>query len=163
MLIEAGDRFPDATVWTMEDGRIRSQDVKDLLAGRTAVLFGVPGVFTSTCSEEHLPGYIARASDFRDAGVDFVGCVAVNDAEAMEAWRRAYHAGEHVKMLADGNADLVTAMGAEMDSRAFGMGTRSRRWAAVVEDGTVRDIWVEENPGAVTVSSAESVLAALRP
>lgn len=146
----------------MESDRIRSYDVTDLLTGRKAVLFGVPGVFTSTCSEEHLPGFLARATDFADAGVDLVGCVAVNDAEAMEAWRKSYHVGDHVKMLADGNADLVTAMGVEMDSSAFGMGTRSRRWAAIVEDGVVREIWVEENPGQVTVSSAESVLAALR-
>jgi peroxiredoxin len=160
-MIQVGERVPETSFGVMRvdgPGQLLGREV---FAGRTVVLFGVPGAFTSTCSEVHLPGYLARADDLKAAGADVVACVAVNDAEVLHAWARQRGAGDHVKMLADGNADFASATGLDIDLSRFGMGTRSRRFAAIVVDGVLRHLAVEEGPG-VSVSGAEPTLEALR-
>jgi peroxiredoxin len=132
----------------------------ELCAGKRAVIFGVPGAFTPTCSDDHLPGFVARAADLRAAGADVIACVSVNDAFVMAAWGTSRNVGDDVLMLADGNGELARALGLEIDLSAYGMGPRSRRFAAIVDDGTVELLNVENGPG-VEVSSAETVLAAL--
>lgn len=160
-MIRVGDQVPEASFGILRADGPGQIPARDVFAGRTVVLFGVPGAFTSTCSDVHLPGYLARADDFKAAGADVVACVAVNDAEVLAAWARQRGAGEHVKMLADGNADFARATGLAIDLSRFGMGTRLRRFAAIVVDGVVRHLAVEEGPG-VSVSGAEPALAALR-
>jgi peroxiredoxin len=123
------------------------------------VLFSVPGAFTPTCSAKHLPGFINHADDFDSRGVDAIACVSVNDVFVMHAWGRSAHA-KGVDMLADGNGEFAAALGLEMDASAFGMGTRSQRFALVADDGVVTQLLVEA-PGEFRVSSAESVLSVL--
>jgi len=160
-MIQIGERVPDTMFGVMRADGPGLLSGREVFAGRTVVLFGVPGAFTSTCSEVHLPGFLTRADDLKAAGADVVACVAVNDAEVLHAWARQRGAAEHVKMLADGNADFVRAAGLDIDLSRVGMGTRSRRFAAIVVDGVVRHLAVEEGPG-VSVSGAEPTLEALR-
>lgn len=160
-MIGVGDRVPETRFGVLRADGPGLLPGREIFAGRTVVLFGVPGAFTSTCSEVHLPGFLAHADDLKAAGADVVACVAVNDAEVLAAWARQRGAGERLKMLADGNADFARATGLAVDLSRFGMGTRLRRFAAIVVDGVVRHLAVEEGPG-VSVSGAEPVLDALR-
>ena len=131
-----------------------------LTKGKKVVLFAVPGAFTPTCSLKHLPGFIARADDLRAKGVDTIACISVNDPFVMDAWAKSVDAGDKVLMLADGSALFTKAIGAELDLTDKGLGVRSRRYAALVEDGVVKVLNLEEG-GAFTVSSADDILAKL--
>ena len=161
MAIGVGDRIPAAKLRIKTDDGVRELTTEELFAGRRVVLFAVPGAFTRACSEVHLPGYLARATDLREAGADTVACVAVNDANVMDAWGRQMGVGDHILMLADGSAHFTRALGLEIDLGEFGLGIRSKRYAALVDDGVVRRLEVEPGPG-VTVSAAEAMLDALR-
>lgn len=160
MAIQAGDEIPDTQLWRMtKDGPKAVRSAEVLGAGKV-VLFAVPGAFTPTCSDHHLPGFVLRADEIRAKGVDTIACLAVNDPFVMGAWGRARGAEDHVVMLSDGNGEFTRAVDLEMDGSGIGLGKRSRRYAAILEDGVVRSIFVEQGPG-VEVSSAEAVLAAL--
>ncbi|HYN21142.1 MAG TPA: peroxiredoxin [Thermoanaerobaculia bacterium] len=162
MAIQVGDRIPDVTLRTIAAGREREISTAELFAGKRAVLFAVPGAFTPTCSDYHLPGFVEAAEAIKGKGIDLIACVAVNDHWVMEAWAKAREAGEKILMLADGNGDFARAMGMENDSSRFGLGTRSRRYAAVIEDRIVKVLSVDQ-PGRFEVSSAEKILEALTP
>ena len=160
MAISARDRIPDITLRTMSaDGPAAIQSTDVLGKGRV-VLFAVPGAFTPTCSDHHLPGFVLRADDLADKGVDVVACVSVNDPFVMGAWGQAQGTDGKVLMLADGNGEFAAAMGLEMDGSGFGLGTRSRRYAAIIDDGVVTELMVEPGPG-LEASSADAVLAKL--
>ncbi|MYA16342.1 MAG: peroxiredoxin [Gammaproteobacteria bacterium] len=159
MAIQEGDRLPEATLHVMRDGRPTAVTTGDLFGGKKVVLFAVPGAFTPTCSQAHLPGYVANADEIKAKGVDSIVCVAVNDAFVMDAWGADGNAGELV-MAGDGNGDFTAALGLEMDGRGFGLGTRSERYAMIVDDGVVTKLAVEA-PGAFEVSKAEAILEAL--
>ena len=159
MTIQEGDRLPDAKLHVMADGRPTAVSTGELFAGKKVVLFAVPGAFTPTCSEAHLPGFVANADKIKAKGVDSIVCVAVNDAFVMDAWGKDRNAEELV-MAGDGNSDFTQALGLEMDGTGFGLGTRSQRYAMVVDDGVVTKLAVEA-PGAFEVSKAEAILAAL--
>lgn len=160
MTIAVGDRVPAAKVFTFGDKGPESTTSAEILGRGTVVLFGVPGAFTPTCSDHHLPGFVMRADDLRAKGVDQIVCLAVNDPFVMGAWGEDQKVGNSVVMLADGNGELVQAMGLTMDGSGFGLGTRSQRFAAILDDGVVRWLAVEPGPG-LNVSAAEEVLAAL--
>jgi peroxiredoxin len=159
MTIKIGDRIPSATLNTLKDG-VQAVRSDDLFAGKTVVLFSVPGAFTPTCSAKHLPGYVDHLAAFKAKGVDTVACMAVNDAFVMDAWAKSQNAPAEIVMLADGNGNFAKSMGLEMDATAFGMGMRSKRFALVAKDGVVTHLHVEA-PGEFKVSSAEAVLAVL--
>jgi len=159
MVIQIGNRIPDTRVATMVDGQPTTVHTAEIFADKTVLLFGVPGAFTPTCSARHLPGYIEQFEALRTQGIDTVACLSVNDAYVMDAWSASTGA-ENILMLADGNADFARALGLDLDSSAFCMGVRARRFALVAKDGIVTDLFVEE-PGDFRVSSAESVLAKL--
>jgi glutaredoxin/glutathione-dependent peroxiredoxin len=158
MTIQTGERIPHATLNRLGDG-VEAVATEDIFGGRKVVLFAVPGAFTPTCSEEHLPGYIRHLDAFTARGVD-VACLAVNDAFVMDAWAKSQHAPPNLTMLADGNGELTRALGLEMDGTGFGMGLRARRFALYAEDGVVKLLHVEA-PGEFSVSSAEAMLDAL--
>jgi peroxiredoxin len=160
MAIAAGDRIPDVTLTTMTTDGPKPVRTGDVLGSGTVVLFAVPGAFTPTCSDYHLPGFVVRADELRAKGVTTIACVSVNDAFVMGAWGASQGVGESVVLLADGNADFARAMGLELDGTGFGMGTRSQRYAAVVEDGVVTHLAVESGPG-LEVSSADAILSVL--
>ena len=159
MAIQEGERLPEATLHVMQDGRPTAVTTGDLFGGKKVVLFAVPGAFTPTCSQAHLPGYVANADEIKAKGVDSIVCVAVNDAFVMDAWGADRNAEELV-MAGDGNGEFTAAIGLEMDGRGFGLGTRSERYAMVVDDGVVTKLAVEA-PGAFEVSKAEAILKAL--
>ena len=160
MTIKVGDRVPDVTLRRKGESGIEEIGTGELLAGKKAVIFGLPGAFTPTCSAQHVPGYVKNAEALRGKGVDLIACVSVNDAFVMGAWGDDLGVGDKVAMLADGNGDFTAAMGLELDASGFGMGRRSRRYAMIVDDGVVSTLALEDGPG-LDVSAAEKILAAL--
>jgi peroxiredoxin len=132
----------------------------DVLGSGRVVLFAVPGAFTPTCSDYHLPSYLVRHDEILAKGVDRIVCIAVNDPFVMGAWGDAQQVGDRVLLLADGNGDFTRAIGMEMDGSAFGLGTRSKRYAAVLQDGVVTGLFVEPGAG-LSVSAADAVLETL--
>ncbi len=160
MTIKVGDAVPSATLIKATEAGPQPISTEALLAGRTVALFSVPGAFTPTCSAKHLPGYISNAAAMKAAGVDEIVCVSVNDAFVMGAWGQSAGAADKVTMVADGNAEFVTALGLTMDGSRFGMGTRGQRFSMLVRNGIVEQLNVED-PGAFSVSSAEHLMGQL--
>jgi peroxiredoxin len=160
MTIKVGEKLPSVTLKYMDKDGMQTATTDDLFKGKKAVLFGLPGAFTPTCSAKHLPGFVTHAEELKKKGVDVIACLSVNDAFVMDAWGKAQNAGEKVLMLADGNADFAKAVGLTMDGTGYGMGLRTSRWAMVLEDGKVKTLNVEA-PGAFEVSSAEAVMKVL--
>jgi glutaredoxin/glutathione-dependent peroxiredoxin len=158
MTIQVGDRIPEVPLQRIRDG-VETIDTSTLFEGNRIVLFAVPGAFTPTCSERHLPGFVEHFEEFRKRGVE-VACLSVNDPFVMQAWGQAHDVPEGLMMLADGNGDFTRALGLSMDASAYGMGTRAKRFALYAEDGVVRQLHVEA-PGEYRVSSAEHVLSQL--
>ena len=156
MAIKAGETIPDATFMTMGEDGPAPVSTDELFKGKRVVLFAVPGAYTPTCSAKHLPGFTAHADQFKAKGIDTVACTSVNDVFVMDAWGKEQDASG-VMMLADGNGAFAKAIDLEMDASGFGMGTRSQRYAMVVDDGKVEHVFVE-GPGEFKVSSAEHVL-----
>jgi peroxiredoxin len=160
MTIKVGDKLPTVSLKYMNKDGMQTATTDDLFKGKKAILFGLPGAFTPTCSAKHLPGFINHHDDLKKKGVDMIACLSVNDAFVMDAWGKAQNAGEKVLMLADGNGDFAKATGLTMDGTGYGMGMRTSRWAMVLDDGKVKTLNVEA-PGAFEVSSAEAVIKAL--
>ncbi|WP_242107749.1 peroxiredoxin [Luteimonas aquatica] len=158
MAIQTGDRIPEAKLQRIGEG-VEIIDTPTLFNDKKVVLFAVPGAFTPTCSERHLPGYIERFDDFRAKGIE-VACMAVNDPFVMQAWGRSQQAPEGLLMLADGNGEFARLLGLEMDASAYGMGTRAKRFSLYAEDGVVKLLNVEA-PGEFRVSSADYLLQQL--
>lgn len=159
MTIKVGDRIPEATFTIMGEGGPQSVSGDEVFKGRRVVLFAVPGAFTPTCSEQHLPGFVAQSDALKAKGVETVACTAVNDVFVLNAWAKARGAQDDITMLADGNAAFAKALGLDVDLSAFGLGTRSQRYAMVVEDGVVKYISVEDSPPEHKNATAEKVLA----
>jgi peroxiredoxin len=160
MTIAVGDRIPDVQLKMITDHGIETVSSADVLGKGRVVLFGVPAAFSPTCSDVHLPGFVLHADEILGQGVDRIFCISVNDPYVMGAWARSQGVGDKVTLLADGNGDLAQAMGLEIDLSRGGLGTRNKRYAAVIEDGVVTGLMLEEATG-LEVSSAEAVLASL--
>lgn len=159
MTISVGDSIPDVKlVKATADGPQPVQSA-DYFKGKKVALFSVPGAFTPTCSARHLPGFVEKADELKAKGVDEIACTAVNDAFVLSAWNKSGGSDE-ITMLADGNGELASALGLEMDGSAFGMGKRGQRFSLIVNDGVVEQVNVEE-PGEFKVSSAEYLLGQL--
>lgn len=159
MPIKEGDKLPEATMHIMKDGKPTPVTTDELFKGKRAVVFAVPGAYTPTCSMAHLPGYVVNADKLKEKGVDSIICVSVNDAFVMDSWGKEKNA-ENLLMVGDGNGEFTRKLGLEMDGSGFGLGTRSQRYAMVVEDGVVKKLAVEQ-PGKFEVSKAEAILEGL--
>ena len=160
MPLQVGDKVPSVTLYEMGDDGPSAVSTDEFFAGRKVVLFAVPGAFTPTCSAQHVPGFVNNANEIKAKGVDEIACLATNDAFVMGAWGKDQGAGDKVRMLADGSGDFTRAAGFEFDLSERGLGVRSKRYAMVVQDGTVTALNMEDG-GGLSVSSAESVLEAL--
>ena len=161
MPIAVGDTIPDVTVRTLTESGPTPVQTADVLGKGTVVLFAVPGAFTPTCSDFHLPSYVIRNEELRAKGVDTIACISVNDAFVMGAWGEQQGVGDGVLMLADGNGDFTRAIDLEMDGSGFGLGSRSQRYAMILRDGVVEMLSIETAGGSIEKSGAEAVLAAL--
>jgi glutaredoxin/glutathione-dependent peroxiredoxin len=161
MTIKPGDQLPDVTLTRMGASGPEPVKTGDFFKGRKIILFSVPGAFTPTCHKTHLPGFVKSAEAIKAKVVDAIAVVAVNDAFALDAWLEASGAKGKVEGLADGSAAFAKATGTELDLDAAGLGTRSKRYAALVDDGVVRWIDIEDNSSRATVSSAEAILGKL--
>ncbi len=157
MTIQIGEKLPAASLLVMGGKGPEPVKSPDLFQGRKTILFAVIGAFTDTCSAQHLPGYLENLEALKDKGIDQVVCMAVNDVFVMDAWAKAVGVDGKITMAADGNGDFSRAMGMDLDGKAFGIGHRSQRFAMLVEDGTVRQLYVDE-PGDFKVTSAEFML-----
>ena len=159
-MIKVGDKLPSAEFISFNaDGQIKLT-TDQVFKGKKVVLFAVPGAFTPTCSAKHLPGFVQNAEAIKGKGIDTIACLAVNDAFVMGAWGKAQNTDGKVLMLADGNGTFTMELGLEMDGSGFGLGSRSKRYAMVVENGVVKALNVEA-PGAFEVSSADAVMKGL--
>lgn len=160
MALSVGDTIPNVKLMTLTFEGLKPVESGDLLGKGKVVLFAVPGAFTPTCSDHHLPGFVMQADEILAKGVDRIVCIAVNDPFVMGAWGSAQGTGDKITMLADGSGEFTTQAGLQLDLSALGLGIRSQRYAAILEDGVVQQLFVEEGRG-VDVSSAETVLKAL--
>jgi peroxiredoxin len=154
-MIEVGNRIPEGTFKVMTESGPAPLTTGELFGGKKVVFFAVPGAFTPTCSNKHLPGYVRNAEAIRQQGIDTIACMSVNDVFVMDAWGRDQKATGKVLMLADGNGEFTKKLGLELDASKSGMGIRSKRFSMVVDDGVVKELHVEA-PGEFKVSSAEA-------
>lgn len=160
MTIQPGEKLPSATLVKATAEGPDAVQTDQFFAGRKVALFAVPGAFTPTCSARHLPGFIDHLDDLKAKGVDEVACTAVNDPFVMAAWAKQTGAEGKVTMLSDGNGIFAQALGLEFDGAKLGMGTRSKRYSMIVDDGVVKELNVEQ-PGEFQVSSADYMLSQL--
>ena len=161
MAIAIGDRLPEATLRVMEADGIKEVKTSDIFAGKKVVLFAVPGAFTPTCHLKHLPGFIESADEFKRHGIDKVVCVAVNDPFVLAAWAEKSGGKGKVLFLSDGNAEFTKKIGMDFDGSGIGLGTRSKRYAALVEDNMVKALNAEDSPGVAVESTAAKLLERL--
>jgi len=159
--LAVGDSIPNVKLMTMTSEGPSPIHSEDVLGAGNVVLFAVPGAFTPGCSQQHLPGYVSRADEILAKGVDRIACIAVNDAFVMDAWGQANDVGDRILMLGDPDAEFAAAAGMELDASSFGLGTRSLRYAAILDDGVVRDLFLEDDGVSVAASSADAVLTKL--
>ena len=161
MTIKVGDKLPQAAFRQLTpDGTVPVTSA-DFFAGRKVVLFGLPGAFTPTCHINHLPGFIEHEAAFKAKGVVEIAMTSVNDPFVLAAWAKATGSEGHVTFLADGNAEFAKALGLEFDASMGGLGLRSKRYSMLVEDGVVKQLFVEDSPGKADLSGATHMLAAL--
>jgi len=157
MSVKVGDKVPSAKMKQMSAEGPKDVSTDDFFKGKKVALFAVPGAFTPTCSAKHLPGFVEKAAELKKKGIDTIACVSVNDAFVMDAWGKAQNVGDKVVMLGDGNGEFTRAMGLELDGTPNGLGKRSQRYAMVVDNGVIKQLFVEQ-PRAFEVSSADHVL-----
>lgn len=159
MTIKIGESVPNATLAEYPTGEsVQTFQVADLVKGKRIVVFAVPGAFTPTCTEKHLPGFLEAADQFKSKGVDEIWCLAVNDAFVMEAWGRDREVNGKLRMMADGSAEWVNKLGLTLDLSAKGLGTRSQRFSAFIDDGVVKQLNIDEG-GALSSSDATTLLS----
>ncbi len=160
MNIQVGDKIPSATLQQKIDNSVSDISTDEIFSGKKVALFALPGAFTPTCSAAHLPGYVAKADELKKKGIDRIVCLSVNDAFVMDAWGEQHNVEDRVMMIADGSADFTRAVGLDLDLSQRGMGTRSRRYAMVVNDGVVELLNIEA-PMKFEVSDADTILNSL--
>jgi len=161
MAIKVGDRLPEAKfrVMTAEGPGWKTTD--EVFKGKKVVLFAVPGAFTPTCHKNHLPGFLNNADKIKGKGIDTIAVTGVNDVFVMDAWKQNTGAAGKIEFLADGSAAFAKAIGLSVDLGERGLGTRSQRYAMVVDDGVVKTLNVEDAPGKADISGAENLLKGL--
>ena len=157
-MIQVGDSIPDATITVIDNDGQKNIPASEYFAGKKAVLLALPGAFTPTCSETHLPGFVVHHDEITAKGVDLIACLSVNDSFVMKSWQDSQNA-EHIAMIADGGAALTKAMDLVLDTGDFG-GVRSRRYSMIIEDGKLTHLNLEEG-GSFEVSGADTILTQL--
>ena len=160
MPIKVGDRLPNATFRVMTPEGPKPKTTDEIFKGKKVVLFAVPGAFTPTCHKNHLPGFVKNADAIKAKGVDTIAVTSTNDPFVQDAWKKASSA-DNIEFLSDGNADFAKAIGLDLDASGMGLGTRSKRYCMVVDDGVVKSLSVEDAPGKADMSGADNLMKAL--
>ncbi len=159
-MVKVGDKVPHATLRMIGPEGPKPVTTEELFPkGKKVVAFALPGAFTPTCSAKHVPGFVSSFDQIKAKGVDTIACIAINDAWVMDAWAQDQQVDGKITMLSD-DGSFTEAMGLVMDGSAFGLGQRSQRYAAVIEDGVITHLDVEQG-GGIQVSSCEAVLERL--
>ena len=158
MAIQEGDSIPEATLHHLTESGPPPISTNELFGGKKSILFAVPGAFTPGCSIHHLPGFLNNSQAILDKGIDQIICLSVNDPFVMAAWGDDKDVGDKMLMVGDGNGEFTEALGLTMDGSGFGLGKRSLRYSMIIEDNSLTKLNLEENPGEVSVSSAETIL-----
>ncbi|MBY5972632.1 peroxiredoxin [Ferrimonas balearica] len=161
MTISTGDTLPEATLLTMTDQGPTPVSLAEKTKGRKVALFGLPGAFTGVCTTAHVPSFLRNAPAFAEKGVDEIICISVNDPFVMAAWAGATGADEAITFLADAQSELTKALGLDFSAPPAGLIDRCKRFSMLVEDGVVKVLHLEENPGACEISAGETLLAEL--
>jgi peroxiredoxin len=161
MPIKVGDKLPSATFRVMTAEGPKPKTTDDIFKGKKVALFAVPGAFTPTCSNLHMPSFLNNIDAIKGKGVDTVAVTGVNDVFVMEAWKKATNAGGKIEFLSDGNAEFAKGIDMAFDGSGNGLGTRSKRYSMLVEDGVVKKFNVEESPGKCEVSGGQTLLGQL--
>ena len=157
MAIKVGDRLPDAKFTVMGPEGPQAKSVADVFTGRKVALFAVPGAYTPTCHKNHMPGFVDRVAELKAKGIDAIACTAVNDVFVLTNWAKETGAEGKIEMLADGSADFAKAIGLDIDLAGFGLGTRSKRYAMLIDNGVVKVLNIDESPPVHDKSSAETL------
>ncbi len=156
-MINVGDKLPDAKFTVMGPDGPKAKTVAEVFAGKKVALFAVPGAYTPTCSNKHMPGFVNRVDELKAKGIDAIACTAVNDIFVLTNWAKDTGAAGKIEMLADGSGDFAKAIGLDIDLSGFGLGLRSKRYAMLVDDGVVKVLNVEDSPPVAEKSSAETL------
>lgn len=154
-MININEKIPNVDLYILKDQKIKKIKSHELLSGR-CIIFGIPGAFTTTCSTVHLPGFIQYKKKFSDLNVDFVGCIAVNDPYVMEAWGNVIDLEKSIVFISDGNSEFTEVLGLTLDLKDIGLGTRSRRYAMLIENLIVKNLSVDEVRAGCVASSADN-------
>ncbi|HUX78384.1 MAG TPA: peroxiredoxin [Alphaproteobacteria bacterium] len=160
-MIKVGDSLPAISLKRLTASGIEEITLKDRLKGKKVILFAVPGAFTPTCSQIHLPSFVKQVDALKSKGIDEIICVAVNDPFVLDVWEKVTHAHGKITILSDGNGEFTKAMGMTLDASGLGLGARSQRYVAVVEDGIVKSLEVEPHPTQCTITCADEILKQL--
>ena len=158
MPIKVGDRLPKATFRVMTSEGPKPKTTDDIFKGKKVALFAVPGAFTPTCNNLHMPSFLNNVGAIKAKGVDTIAVTGVNDVFVMEAWKKATNAGGKIEFLSDGNAEFAKGIDMAFDGSGNGLGTRSKRYSMLVEDGVVKKLNIEEAPGKCEVSGGQTLL-----
>ena len=158
MIIKENDQIPNVDIFVMENGEPIKKNIQVLLKDKKAVIFGLPGAYTSVCSAKHLPGYVKMFDQYREKGIDYIICVSVNDPFVMSAWGKEHNVGDKILMIGDPFLNFTKAIGAEVDKSARGLGIRSNRYTMFVNDMKVVKLQEEQDTGSCEISAAENFL-----
>ena len=159
MTIKVGDKLPETTFKVMTPEGPKDKRTSEIFSGKKVALFAVPGAYTPTCHKKHMPGFVANSAEFKGKGIDMICCTAVNDIFVLTNWVKDSGAEGKITMLADGSAEFAKAIGLDVNLAANGLGTRSRRYSMMVDNGVVKVLNIEDAPGQAEKSSAEALLA----
>ncbi len=162
MSIKVGDKIPAITLKKLGATGMEDIHIADYIKGRKVILFALPGAYTPSCHEKHLPGYVKNAKALKEQGIDEIICLSVNDPFVMQAWGEALAVTPHVTMMPDGNCTFTKAIGMDFDGSGAGLGLRSKRYSMIVDDGVVESLSVDEKPSDVEFSSAEACIVHLK-
>ena len=158
MKLKENDNVPNSEIFVLENGEPTKKNIEELLKGKKAVIFGLPGAYTSVCSSKHLPGYVNLHQQYKDKGINHIICVSVNDPFVMSAWGKENNVGDKIIMVGDPFLNFTKAIGAEVDKSGRGLGIRSNRYTMLVDDMKVVKLQEEKDTGSCEISAAENFL-----
>tara|TARA_B100001059_G_C17708295_1_gene514012 strand:- start:546 stop:1031 length:486 start_codon:yes stop_codon:yes gene_type:complete len=158
MNIKENDLIPSSQVFVMDNGDPVKKDIQEFLKNKKAIIFGLPGAYTSVCSAKHLPGYVNMFDQYKEKGIDHIICISVNDPFVMSAWGRDHNVGDKILMVGDPFLDFTKAIGSDVDKSARGLGIRSNRYTMFVDNLKIVKLQEEEDAGSCEISAAENFI-----